>query len=62
MMAQGRWAESERGDVYGDEAMGEDDHQGRGARYLSQVVGSDGLRQMVIQGDRKERSPLTVKM
>jgi len=61
-MAQGRWSESERGDVYGDEGMGEDDNQGRGARYLSQVVGSDGLRQMVIQGDRKEGSPLTVKV
>jgi hypothetical protein len=62
MLARGRWSENERGDVYGDEGMNEEDHQGRGARYLSQVVGNDGLRQMVIQGDRKEGSPLTVKV
>jgi len=62
MMAQGRWSESDKGEMYGDEGMGEDDRQGRSARYLSQVVGSDGLRQMVMLGDRKEGSPLTVKI
>jgi len=62
MMAQGRLSDSDRGDVYFDEGMGEEDRQGRGAPYLSQVVGSDGLRQMVMQGGRQEPSPLTVKV
>jgi hypothetical protein len=48
--------------MYGDEGMDEEDRQGRGMRYLSQVVGNDGLRQMVMLGDRKEPSPLTVKL
>jgi len=62
MMAQGRWSESDKGDMYGDEGMDEEDRHGRGMRYLSQVVGNDGLRQMVMLGDRKEPSPLTIKV
>lgn len=62
LMGKGQRPESDYEGGYEGDSMDPEDFKGRKGRYLSQVIGNDGLPQMILQGDGKEVSPLIMKV